>query len=170
MRVDSNFFCTVPMDDAGRVEPTRRRYGNDAVIKCYRNLVSWAKTADSLGYDTMWLTEHHFQFEGYEVLPNLIQFGQHLDQRHFELAKEFVKSVVLQPSAERLGDAQRDIRVLGRIPRDQRHGNFVHSLLFLARADQIADFGHADIEFLPGDRLMLRPVESKNELIWERIK
>jgi len=26
----------------------------------------------------MWLTEHHFQYEGYEVLPNLIQFGQHL--------------------------------------------------------------------------------------------
>ncbi|MCP5024670.1 MAG: LLM class flavin-dependent oxidoreductase [Actinomycetia bacterium] len=26
----------------------------------------------------MWLTEHHFQYEGYEVTPNLIQFGQHL--------------------------------------------------------------------------------------------
>ena len=23
----------------------------------------------------MWLTEHHFQYEGYEVLPNLIMFG-----------------------------------------------------------------------------------------------
>jgi hypothetical protein len=36
------------------------------------------RTADQLGFDTMWLTEHHFQYEGYEVLPNLIQFGQHL--------------------------------------------------------------------------------------------
>lgn len=80
MRVDTNFFCTVPMPDAGdpSVQPTDRRYGNDAVLECYRNLVTWAKTADSLGYDTMWLTEHHFQFEGYEVLPNLILFGQHL--------------------------------------------------------------------------------------------
>jgi alkanesulfonate monooxygenase SsuD/methylene tetrahydromethanopterin reductase-like flavin-dependent oxidoreductase (luciferase family) len=80
MRVDTNFFCTVPMPDAGSdsVTPTSRRYDNDAVIECYRNLVEWARTADSLGYDTMWLTEHHFQYEGYEVLPNLILFGQHL--------------------------------------------------------------------------------------------
>jgi alkanesulfonate monooxygenase SsuD/methylene tetrahydromethanopterin reductase-like flavin-dependent oxidoreductase (luciferase family) len=80
MRVDTNFFCTVPMLDAGdpSVPATARRYGNDAVVECYRNLVAWAKTADALGYDTMWLTEHHFQYEGYEVLPNLIQFGQHL--------------------------------------------------------------------------------------------
>ena len=80
MRVDTNFFCTVPMPDAGddSITPTSRRYDNDAVIECYRNLVEWARTADSLGYDTMWLTEHHFQYEGYEVLPNLILFGQHL--------------------------------------------------------------------------------------------
>lgn len=80
MRVDTNFFCTVPMPDAGSdsVTPTSRRYDNNAVIECYRNLVEWARTADSLGYDTMWLTEHHFQYEGYEVLPNLILFGQHL--------------------------------------------------------------------------------------------
>ena len=68
------------MPDAGSdsVTPTSRRYDNNAVIQCYRNLVEWARTADSLGYDTMWLTEHHFQYEGYEVLPNLILFGQHL--------------------------------------------------------------------------------------------
>ena len=80
MRVDTNFFCTVPMPDAGddSITPTSRRYDNDAVIECYRNLVEWARTADSLGFDTMWLTEHHFQYEGYEVLPNLILFGQHL--------------------------------------------------------------------------------------------
>ena len=80
MRVDSNFFCTVPMSDAGdpSVAATARRFGNGAVIECYKNLVEWAKTADQLGFDTMWLTEHHFQYEGYEVLPNLILFGQHL--------------------------------------------------------------------------------------------
>jgi alkanesulfonate monooxygenase SsuD/methylene tetrahydromethanopterin reductase-like flavin-dependent oxidoreductase (luciferase family) len=80
MRVDTNFFCTVPMPDAGdpAIAPTARRYGNDDVIACYENLVAWAKTADELGIDTMWLTEHHFQYEGYEVLPNLIMFGLHL--------------------------------------------------------------------------------------------
>lgn len=79
MRVDTNFFGTVPMPDAGdpTIAPTERRYGNDAVIACYENMMHWAQTADTVGFDTMWLTEHHFQYEGYEVLPNLIMFGVH---------------------------------------------------------------------------------------------
>lgn len=106
MRVDTNFFCTVPMPDAGdpRTSPTTRRYGNDAVIECYRNLVSWARTADSLGYDTMWLTEHHFQFEGYEVLPNLVQFGQHLAMQTKELRLGQMFNVVPQWHPLRLAE------------------------------------------------------------------
>jgi alkanesulfonate monooxygenase SsuD/methylene tetrahydromethanopterin reductase-like flavin-dependent oxidoreductase (luciferase family) len=77
MRIDTNFFGTVPMPDAGdpAIAPTERRYGNDAVLACYDNMLHWAGTADATGFDTMWLTEHHFQYEGYEVLPNLIMFG-----------------------------------------------------------------------------------------------
>jgi alkanesulfonate monooxygenase SsuD/methylene tetrahydromethanopterin reductase-like flavin-dependent oxidoreductase (luciferase family) len=80
MDVDVHFYCTVPMDDAGAGAPaaTDRRYGQADYLACYENLEHWAKTADSLGFSTMWLTEHHFQYEGYEVVPNLIQFGQHL--------------------------------------------------------------------------------------------
>ena len=33
---------------------------------------------DELGYDTLWMAEHHFQREGYEVLPNLILLGTYL--------------------------------------------------------------------------------------------
>ena len=77
MRVDTNFYGTVPMPDVGdpSVHPKERRYGNADCIACYENLLHWARTADGLGFDTMWLTEHHFQYEGYEVLPNLIMFG-----------------------------------------------------------------------------------------------
>ncbi len=80
MDVDVHFYCTVPMDDAGAdgPPPTDRRYTNADTIACYENLEHWASTADRLGYGTFWLTEHHFQYEGYEVVPNLIQFGQHL--------------------------------------------------------------------------------------------
>ena len=80
MRVDLHFYGGVPMTDAGNAGPlpTDRRYGNDDVVAGYRNLVHWAQTADRLGYDTMWFTEHHFQYEGYEVTPNLVQFGQHI--------------------------------------------------------------------------------------------
>ena len=28
---------------------------------------------DALNYDVLWMAEHHFQREGYEVIPNLIQ-------------------------------------------------------------------------------------------------
>ena len=106
MRVDTNFFCTVPMPDAGddSITPTSRRYDNDAVIECYRNLVEWARTADSLGFDTMWLTEHHFQYEGYEVLPNLILFGQHLASQTKNLRLGQMFNVVPQWNPLRLAE------------------------------------------------------------------
>jgi alkanesulfonate monooxygenase SsuD/methylene tetrahydromethanopterin reductase-like flavin-dependent oxidoreductase (luciferase family) len=80
VRVDLHYYGGVPMTDAGNSGPvpTDRRYGNEDVVAGYANLVHWAQTADRLGYDTMWLTEHHFRYEGYEVTPNIIQFGQHL--------------------------------------------------------------------------------------------
>lgn len=37
-----------------------------------------AQTADRLGYNTLWLAEHHFQREGYECLPNLLLQSVHL--------------------------------------------------------------------------------------------
>ncbi len=79
MRIDANFFGTVPMPDAGdpSIEPTSRRYGQDDVLACYDNMLHWSQSADAAGFDTMWFTEHHFQYEGYEVLPNLIMFGVH---------------------------------------------------------------------------------------------
>ena len=83
MRVDANFYGTVPMPDAGNdgPKPTDRRYGNSDFIACYDNLRHWAQTMDTIGYDTMWLTEHHFQYEGYEVVPNLVLFGLYLTQQ-----------------------------------------------------------------------------------------
>lgn len=94
------------MSDAGSdsITPTSRRYDNDAVIECYRNLVEWARTADSLGYDTMWLTEHHFQYEGYEVLPNLILFGQHLASQTKDLRLGQMFNVVPQWNPLRLAE------------------------------------------------------------------
>ena len=107
------------MPDAGdiNISPTARRYGNDAVIECYRNLVVWARTADKLGYDTMWLTEHHFQFEGYEVLPNLILFGQHLAMQTKELRLGQMFNVVPQWHPLRLAEdfALADIITGGRM-------------------------------------------------------
>lgn len=119
MRVDTNFFCTVPMPDAGdpAIAATDRRYDNDAVVECYKNLVDWSRTADELGFDTMWLTEHHFQYEGYEVLPNLIMFGQHLASQTKNLRLGQMFNVVPQWNPLRLAEdfALADIITGGRM-------------------------------------------------------
>ena len=104
MRVDTNFFCTVPMDDAGLVEPTKRRYDNNAVIECYKNLVAWAKVADEVGIDTMWLTEHHFQYEGYEVIPNGILISTWIAARTKNLRLGAMFNVVPQWNPIRLAE------------------------------------------------------------------
>ena len=39
-----------------------------------------AQTMDRLDYDTFWAAEHHFQKEGYEVIPNLLMLYVHLAQ------------------------------------------------------------------------------------------
>jgi alkanesulfonate monooxygenase SsuD/methylene tetrahydromethanopterin reductase-like flavin-dependent oxidoreductase (luciferase family) len=119
MRVDTNFFGTVPMPDAGdpTVAPTSRRYGNADVIACYENMLHWARTADRLGFDTMWLTEHHFQYEGYEVLPNLIMFGVHAAARTDALRFGQMFNVVPQWHPLRLAEdfALADILTGGRM-------------------------------------------------------
>ena len=94
----------MPVAGDDSITPTSRRYDNDAVIECYRNLVEWARTADSLGFDTMWLTEHHFQYEGYEVLPNLILFGQHLASQTKNLRLGQMFNVVPQWNPLRLAE------------------------------------------------------------------
>jgi alkanesulfonate monooxygenase SsuD/methylene tetrahydromethanopterin reductase-like flavin-dependent oxidoreductase (luciferase family) len=53
----------IPADD--------RRYPNERLIEVFDTAVEMARTADRLGYDTLWLAEHHFQHEGYEVIPNI---------------------------------------------------------------------------------------------------
>ncbi len=80
MRTDLHFYATTPMPDAGAGPPAPhdRRATNEEVVDTFASLCGWAKLADELGYDTLWLTEHHFQHEGYEVTPNLILFGLHL--------------------------------------------------------------------------------------------
>ena len=65
----------------------------------------------------MWLTEHHFQYEGYEVLPNLIQFGQHLAMLTKELRLGQMFNVVPQWHPLRLAEdfALADIITGGRM-------------------------------------------------------
>src|SRR6266851_5085617 len=55
-----------------------RRYNNDQLASVFDKTEAIAKQMDRLGYDMMWLAEHHFQHEGYECLPNILMIAVHL--------------------------------------------------------------------------------------------
>src|SRR6266852_5624275 len=55
-----------------------RRYSNDRLIEAFATADALARAADSLGYETLWLAEHHFQHEGYECIPNIMMAAVHL--------------------------------------------------------------------------------------------
>jgi alkanesulfonate monooxygenase SsuD/methylene tetrahydromethanopterin reductase-like flavin-dependent oxidoreductase (luciferase family) len=55
-----------------------RRYSNERLASVFEKTEAVAKKMDALGYDTLWLAEHHFQHEGYECLPNILMLAVHL--------------------------------------------------------------------------------------------
>jgi alkanesulfonate monooxygenase SsuD/methylene tetrahydromethanopterin reductase-like flavin-dependent oxidoreductase (luciferase family) len=66
-------FSGTPADD--------RRYPNERLIEVFDTAVAMARTADALGYETLWLAEHHFQHEGYECIPNIPMLAVDLAHR-----------------------------------------------------------------------------------------
>jgi alkanesulfonate monooxygenase SsuD/methylene tetrahydromethanopterin reductase-like flavin-dependent oxidoreductase (luciferase family) len=70
----------VELDNVGRdgTPADLRRYPNERVVEAYRSMVDVARVMDDEGYYCLWTAEHHFQREGYEVLPNLILVGTYL--------------------------------------------------------------------------------------------
>ena len=56
--------------------PTEQRaYPNERLIEAFQTSKEVAQLMDELGYYCLWTAEHHFQKEGYEVLPNLVQLS-----------------------------------------------------------------------------------------------
>ena len=119
MRVDLNFYGHVPMTDAGDAGPasTDRRFGNADFIAGYENLAVWCKTADDVGINCVWFTEHHFQYEGYEVTPNLVLFGLAMAQHTKNIRLGQMFNVVPQWHPLRLAEdfAMADILTGGRM-------------------------------------------------------
>ena len=57
-----------------------RWYPNERLIKAFDIAKEAAILVEDLGYDILWMAEHHFQREGYECIPNLLILSQHLAQ------------------------------------------------------------------------------------------
>lgn len=83
MRTGVFLFGGVEMDDAGAgpPAPTDRRYSQAQMWDATTRILDAGIASERLGYDIFWLTEHHFQYEGYEVVPNGILFGTVLAER-----------------------------------------------------------------------------------------
>ncbi|HEY1294664.1 MAG TPA: LLM class flavin-dependent oxidoreductase [Chloroflexota bacterium] len=70
----------IALDNVGRdgTPADERYYPNERLVEGMAMAEDVAHVMDDLGYDTLWLAEHHFQREGYEVIPNLILMGTYL--------------------------------------------------------------------------------------------
>src|ERR1700730_15665606 len=106
MRVGVFLFGGVEMPDAGLAgtPPLDRRYGQAAVDHSNRELPVCGELAERLGYDSFWLTEHHFQHEGYEVVPNGLLFAAFLAARTSRLRIGTMFNVVGQWHPLRLAE------------------------------------------------------------------
>src|SRR5882762_1034786 len=67
----------IELDNIGRAgtPANDRRYSDERLREVCATAKDVAQTMDDLGFDVLWIAEHHFQREGYEVIPNLIQTG-----------------------------------------------------------------------------------------------
>src|SRR6266850_7945922 len=67
----------IELDNVGKdgTPADARRYSNERFAEAYFTTREVARTMDELGYHCLWMAEHHFQREGYEVIPNLLLFS-----------------------------------------------------------------------------------------------
>src|SRR2546430_14661250 len=70
----------VDLPDMGQnaTPANERRFSNEHLASVFEKTDAVAKCMDEAGYYAIWLAEHHFQHEGYEVLPNLLMSAGHL--------------------------------------------------------------------------------------------
>lgn len=76
-------FGGVELDDVGSGPPSPldRRQSNKHMWRATERMIDMGVAAERLGYDSYWLTEHHFQYEGYEVVPNGLLLGAVIAER-----------------------------------------------------------------------------------------
>jgi len=79
-RFSSLYAGHVDFEDMGQdATPVNERHlSNEQLVTVFDKAEAMARTMDAHGYDTLWMAEHHFQREGYEVIPNLLMVGVHL--------------------------------------------------------------------------------------------
>ena len=153
MKIGAFFFGGVEMTDAGAGAPAPmdRRFDNASCWKATLDYIDAAVAADRLGFDSFWTTEHHFQHEGYEVIPNGILVSAWIAARTEKIRLGAMFNVVPQWNPLRLAEdfstmhnlsGGRGILGVGRgtVPRELLHLNPDHvSVGSQDNPDQVAD-------------------------------
>ena len=156
MKLGAFFFGGVELDDAGAgpPNPMDRRHDNATLWRATEQYVNSATVAERLGFDSFWTTEHHFQYEGYEVIPNGLQLSTWIAARTERIRLGTMFNVVPQWHPIRLAEdfstlhnlsGGRAILGVGRgtVPREVLHLNDKHvSIGSYDNPDQQADDTH----------------------------
>jgi len=156
MKLGAFFFGGVELDDAGAgpPNPMDRRHDNATLWRATEQYVNSATAAERLGFDSFWTTEHHFQYEGYEVIPNGLQLSTWIAARTERIRLGTMFNVVPQWHPIRLAEdfstlhnlsGGRAILGVGRgtVPREVLHLNDKHvSIGSYDNPDQQADDTH----------------------------
>ncbi|WP_420453738.1 LLM class flavin-dependent oxidoreductase [Ilumatobacter sp.] len=106
LKLGAFFFGGVELADAGAGPPAPmdRRSTNEECWAATLDYVNSAIEAERLGYDSFWTTEHHFQYEGYEVIPNGILISTWIAARTTRLRFGSMFNVVPQWNPMRLAE------------------------------------------------------------------
>lgn len=139
MKYGAFFFGGVEMADAGAGPPSPldRRADNEVCWQATLDYIDAAVEAERLGFNSFWTTEHHFQHEGYEVIPNGILISAWIAARTQQIRLGTMFNVVPQWNPLRLAEdfatmhnlsGGRGILGVGRgtVPRELLHLNSDH--------------------------------------------
>lgn len=114
-----NFFGWVDLENVGfSGTPVDDRYFTpEYLATALPASVKMAKLMDGLGYDAFFTTEHHFQHEGVEVVPNTLLLALHLAGQTSNLRFGSLFNIIPQWHPIRLAEdyAMADILTKGRI-------------------------------------------------------
>jgi alkanesulfonate monooxygenase SsuD/methylene tetrahydromethanopterin reductase-like flavin-dependent oxidoreductase (luciferase family) len=105
VRVGVFVFGSVEMDGLGTdIDPTTRTTSPKEIQHATERIIDLAVLADRLGFDSFWTTEHHFQHEGYEVVPNALMLGAFIAERTTRLRIGSMFNIVAQWHPLRLAE------------------------------------------------------------------